>query len=341
MLACFQQRTGMEVREGCDLAARLYAVAAQVCGLYAQADWVCRQCFPQTAAGEYLDHHAQMRGLSRKAATNAQGVIRFFVSAASETDRTIPVGTVCMTADLIRFETAQEGILSAGELQVDIPAKAVEAGSRGNVSAGAIVSMAVAPVGVAGCGNPEAFVGGGDAEEDEELRERILETFRRLPNGANAAFYQQGALSFDEVAAAAVLPRARGQGTVDVVVATLAGVPGEELLQQLQDYFQQRREIAVDVQVLAPETVAVDLAVQVKAAEGADWETVQAKVEQTLREWFTGKRLGQNVLRAQLGNLIYGCDGVENYVLTAPAADLELKSSQLPILNSLSVEAMV
>ena len=82
-------------------------------------------------------------------------------------------------------------------------------------------------------------------EEDEELRERILETFRRLPNGANAAFYQQGALSFDEVAAAAVLPRARGQGTVDVVVATLVGVPGEELLQRLQDYFQQRREIAI------------------------------------------------------------------------------------------------
>ena len=340
MLACFQQRTGMAVREGCDLAARLYAVAAQVCGLYAQADWVCRQCFPQTAAGEYLDHHAQMRGLSRKAAANARGMIRFYVSAAADTYRSIPVGTVCMTADLIRFETTQEGVLPAGELQVDVPAKAVEAGSYGNVSAGAVVSMAVAPVGVAGCSNPEAFVGGGDAERDEELRERILETFRRLPNGANAAFYQQGALSFDEVAAAVVLPRARGQGTVDVVAATLAGVPDEELLRQMQDYFRQRREIAVDVQVLAPETAAVDLAVQVKAADGADWEKVLANVEQTLRAWFTGKRLGQDVLRVQLGNLIYGCDGVENYVLTSPETDLVLQSSQLPVLNSLRVEAM-
>lgn len=69
----------------------------------------------------------------------------------------------------------------------------------------------------------------------------------RLPNGANAAFYEQGALSFDQVAAASVLPRSRGRGTVDVVAATLEGMPDEELLGQLTDYFQQRREIAVDV----------------------------------------------------------------------------------------------
>ena len=30
MLACFGERTGLEPREGCDLSARLYALAAQV-----------------------------------------------------------------------------------------------------------------------------------------------------------------------------------------------------------------------------------------------------------------------------------------------------------------------
>ena len=55
MLDCFAQRTGMRPAEGCDLAARLYAVAAQVYSLYVQADWVERQCFPQSALGEALD----------------------------------------------------------------------------------------------------------------------------------------------------------------------------------------------------------------------------------------------------------------------------------------------
>lgn len=340
MLACVQESAGMEVREGCDLSVRLYAVAAQVYGLYVQADWVVRQCFPQLAQGEYLDHHAQLRGLERKAATNAQGTIRFFVTAAADTDRTIPAGTVCMTAGLLRFETTQDGVLAAGTLQVDVPARAVEAGAAGNVAAGSIVSMAVAPVGVAGCGNPKAFAGGADAEEDEALRERVLDTFKRLPNGANAAFYEQGALSFDEVAAAVVLPRARGQGTVDVVVATLLGVPDQDLLDELEEYFQSRREIAVDVEVKAPETVPVAVAVEVAAAPGQDEDAVLERVEQALEGWFTGKRLGENVLLAKLGSVIFGCEGVENYSITSPAADVTITSGQLPVLASLSVEAM-
>ena len=63
MLSCFGEKTGVELEAGCDLAVRLYAAAAQVYALYVQADWVARQAFPQTAEGEYLDLHAQLRSL--------------------------------------------------------------------------------------------------------------------------------------------------------------------------------------------------------------------------------------------------------------------------------------
>ena len=46
MLACFGERTGMELKEGCDLAVRLYALAAQIYALQVQTDWVSRQAFP-------------------------------------------------------------------------------------------------------------------------------------------------------------------------------------------------------------------------------------------------------------------------------------------------------
>ena len=340
MLSCFGEQTGVELEAGCDLAVRLYAAAAQVYALYVQAEWVARQAFPQTAEGEYLDLHAQLRSLERKAATHAVGTLRFIAGEISENDRAIPLGTVCMTAGLVRFETTQAAVLSAGSLQVDVPAQAVQAGSAGNVSADAVVSMAVAPVGIQSCGNPSPFLGGSDGESDQELRARVMDTFQRLPNGANAAFYEQGALSFDQVAAATVIPRPRGVGSVDVIAATLAGTPGEELLEQLQDYFDQRREIAVDVQVKAPTPVTVNVAVQVKAKGGWDKAQVLEQVEEALEGWFDGKLLGRNVLLARLGSLIYGCEGVENYVITAPAADLTVETDQLPVLGTLSVEEM-
>ena len=91
------RRTGISMVDSCDLAARLYALAAQLCALEAQSDWVRRQCFPQTAQGENLDHHAAMRGLARRESTRAEGAVRFFAAAAGETARVIPEGTVCMT----------------------------------------------------------------------------------------------------------------------------------------------------------------------------------------------------------------------------------------------------
>ena len=340
MLACFGEETGLEPREGTDLSARMYTLAAQVYALYVQADWVARQAFPQTAEGEYLDYHAQLRSLERKPALPAQGTVRFTAGEAAQSDRAIPEGTVCMTAGLVRFATTQAAVLPAGELTVDVPVQALEPGTAGNVSAQTVVSMAVAPMGIASCTNPQAFAGGADGEGDEELRARILDTFRRLPNGANAAFYEQGALSFDQVAAAAVIPKPRGLGSVDVIVSTLAGTPGEELLEQLQDYFEQRREIAVDVQVKAPAPVTVNVAVQVKAKGGWDKTQVLDQVEGALEGWFDGKLLGQDVLLARLGSLIYGCDGVENYAVSAPAADLAVDADELPVLGTLSVEEM-
>lgn len=337
MMRDFAARTGMEIAGGGDLSARLYAAAAQIYGLYVQADWVNRQCFPQTAQGEYLDHHAHLRALERKTAARAKGTVRFFGDAASPMDRTIPAGTVCMTPGLVRFATTHEGVLAAGESHVDIPVQAVEAGAAGNVIAGSVRLLSTSPVGVTGCTNPVAMSGGSDAEEDEALRKRILDSFLRLPNGANSAFYEQGALSFDEVAAAVALPRNRGVGTVDVVVATHQGVPDDTLLNRLNEYFRERREIAVDVAACPPRTVTVDVTVQIQSE---DMEHAAQRVEQELRNWFSGQRLGKDVLRAKLGSLIFGVDGVENYALTVPAADIPMEKDQLPVLGSVTVEAM-
>ena len=63
-----------------------------------------------------------------------------------------------------------------------------------------------------------------------------------------------------------------------------------------------------------------------------------ARVEEAVRGWFTGKLLGQRVLLARLGSLIYSCDGVANYVITAPAADVPVAGDQLPMLGTLRVE---
>jgi len=330
LLAAFAQRAGFTPEADCDLAVRLYAAAAELQALGIQSEWVLDQSFPQTARGVYLDYHAQMRGIARTAATKAVGTLRFSVERAPSTALSIAAGTACMTEGETRFQTTAEAVLAAGELSVDAPAEALEPGRSGNAAAGTIVILTACPVGITGCTNPAPFTGGSDQEDDASLRSRILESYQRLPNGANAAWYEQTAMGHEGVAAARAVGRARGIGTVDVYIATAAGLPNGTLLAAVQ----------ADLQDKAPAAVEMDVSAELAVREGADFSAVKAAAEQALASFFSGRRLGGPVLLAELGDLLYHVEGVENYRLLAPAADLAAEDGTLPMLGRVTVTEM-
>ena len=340
MRGTFAQRAGFVPSEGCDSAVRLYALAAELQSLLMQADWVLDQSFPQTAQGTYLDYHAETRGITRAAAEKAAGTLRF--AAADKVTAACPIekGTVCMTAEGVRFETTEDAAIAVGSQWVDVPAQAVEAGAGGNVIAGTVTLLSAMPVGVVQCTNPAAFSGGCDAESDEALRGRVLASYQRLPNGANAAYYEQEAMRYPGVAAAKAVGRARGIGTVNVVIATHAGVPDAALLAAVETDLQKKREIAVDVKVLAPtvETVAVTAAL--KAAPGYTFAEAKAGAQSALEALFTGGLLGKSVTTARLLTLLCGVEGVENVHLTAPAADVAVGSTELPMLGTVTISEL-
>ena len=334
MRETFAQEAGFVPGDNCDAMVRLYALSAQVQSLLAQADWVLDQSFPQTAQGEYLDYHAQTRGITRSPAEKSSGVLLFFTSGAAVSDCVIEAGTIAMTAGGVKFETTERAVIEAGESSVAVSAQAVEAGESGNAAAGQIRFLSALPAGVTGCTNPSAFTGGSDAEDDDSLRERIMESYKRLPNGANAAFYEREAMSFPTVAAAKAMGRARGIGTVDVYVATHAGAPSDELLGEIAEALERKREIAVDVEVLAPTETAINVTAELSVKDGYDFEEVCGEVERALGAYFTGERLGEGVPYAAIGALIYGVEGVTNCHLLAPTTDTAGNLTRLPVLGT-------
>ena len=141
-------------------------------------------------------------------------------------------------------------------------------------------------------------------------------------------------------AAAKAVGRARGIGTVNVVIATHAGVPDAALLAAVETDLQKKREIAVDVKVLAPtvETVAVTAAL--KAAPGYTFAEAKAGAQSALEALFTGELLGKSVTTARLLTLLCGVEGVENVHLTAPAADVAVGSTELPMLGTVTISEL-
>ena len=338
MAAEYENRTGQRPVEGGELSVRLYAYASQIHALRLHADWVLGQCFPQTATGVQLDYHAEMRKLSRQEAQTAYGAIVFGREEPAQEDLSIPQGTVCVTEGMERFETVEPGALPAGQLTVAVRAKAQQAGQAGNIRIGALTAMTLAPVGISFCRNETPFAGGADAEDEASLRQRILESYVSMPNGANAAFYRQEALSVPGVAEASVFPRENGRGTVGVVIAAMDGLPSGALLEQVRAHLQACREIAVDVTVRAPQVDSRAISVKIEAMDLS--EEIRTQAQEALQSFFTGHLLGQSVTRAALGHLLYEIPGITNYEIVSPAADWIVDADVLPAASSLTVAFM-
>lgn len=333
----YETESGLALNDGGDMSLRFYAVAAELVSLWAQSDYVNRQCFPQTASGEYLDKHAEMRGLSRGGAVKAQGYIRFTITAARSRDVYIPAGTRCMTASLAEFVTTADAFISAGSLYCDAPAEALYAGKQGNASGGEVNIMQNAPVGVSSVSNTLAFTGGADSESDEALRKRILESYGSIPNGGNAAYYEMLAKNVEGVSAVKVLPRERGRGTVDIIIASNSGMPTATLINSVSAAVDARREICADITVCAPTATSVDVTAAVSVDSGYTSSSVLENVRSAITAYFNGSLLGKSVLRAELVNIIYSVPGVKNYSLSAPASDVSIGASGLAVLRNLNI----
>jgi len=339
MCADYTAKTGRTLSRGCDMSVRLMAAAAQISSLYIYNDWVLAQSFPQTASGSFLDMHAQMRGITRNSASHATGTLRFGVTQPAAREIPVAAGTVCMTVSGVAFETTEEGAIAGGATYCDVSARAVEGGSSGNASEGSVVLMGVAPVGVEYCTNPSGFTGGAEAEDDESLRARVVASYTQLPNGANAAWYEKTVSDMDGVAAVRVIPKRRGLGTVDIIISGVSGAPSQELLDGIKDVLDEARELCVDIEVMAPETVSVAVSCAIDVDDAHDPETVRTAVASAIGGYFTGERLGEDVLLAKLGDIIYGVPGVVNYRITQPASDVSVDDDKLPVAGGVTVSA--
>ena len=114
---------------------------------------------------------------------------------------------------------------------------------------------------------------------------------------------------------------------------TTAGAPGEELLEAIQEDLESKREIAVDVQVKAPQETEVDVTLTLQTAPEAEFAQVKAAAEAAVQNYFTGARLGAGVLLSQLYAALHEVDGLENYHILSPEADLTPSTTVLPLIS--------
>lgn len=335
MMETLRARTGLPLGEYSEPALRLRALASELESLGAEAAWIWRQSFPQTADGEQLERHAALRGLSRAGGSCASGAVRFFTDGGGEV--TVPAGSEVCDSALRRYRVTEDLIIPAGETFGDARCEAVDPGTDGNVSAGEICVMPQPVAGVISCTNPDAFSGGSADEDDESLRERVLEAYRMPIGSANAAYYSRLALSVPGVTAVSVCPRAEGRGTVTVYIACEDGTVSPEVKARVSDLLTSQREISTSVTVMDASIRTCYLNFTAWVSAGADTDAIKEEAFRRVKTVFGGHTLGKRVYVADIVKAVNETSGIISAMPTYTMSDFSASVSTMTMVGSLAI----
>lgn len=305
---------------------RASSVASAVEGLYQHQAWIVRQIFPDTADREYLELHARVRGLARKAAVAAQGQIKAYGTPGAS----VPTGLSAKLGDQV-YTTTSVGVIDGTGIAT-VTAVANTAGTVGNAAANAALELTAAPSGVTSAASIVTMTGGVDEEDDAALLARLLELIRRPPAGGNRHDYRRWAMEVPGVTAAYVYPLRRGLGTVDVAITSAGALPSEATIDAVQDYIDDLRPVtAKNCLVLAPTPKTTNLAVQVKLS-GITLAAAQVQIEAALGVYFNQLAPGETAIKSRMEALVSDLSGVIDRAVTLPSANV------VPVVDETKVE---
>lgn len=301
---------------------RIEAVASELYALSCYGDYIFKQSFVQTATGEYLDRHGEIRDCARKEARCAKGQLTFYLDEPLDEDIEIPQGTVCSVKEhpYLQFVTDNRGVIMAGLTSVNVVASALYPGSEYNVKAGEITVMVNAPVKVSRVVNEIDFISGTDEENDIVYRERIMNNYVVAQNGVNTTSLENIVLDFDFVKDC-FIPEADTPGVINVVVLTYDGsLPfSDRFLLEDAIGIQNITGARLNITMAKQKDFAITVDIYVRA--GFDQEQVKTEVEDIVKEISSACRIGRSLSMTEISKRLSLMDELTKFNVFCDQAD--------------------
>lgn len=326
------QLTGdeLDIRPFSDAHIRASAIAQQIHAAYVSGAMSVNQYMPDTAKGVYLENHTKVEGITRKKATKSKGLQLQYKRDPNMTridvETTVESGIKVVTKRGVIFESTQAVTLPPNVTEAIVPYQAVEAGESGNITPGEINEFyGQPPAGITFVTNLDATNDGTDEEDDETLRSRYFEATERENWHGSPAWMEAEALKVPGITSATAIKNARGEGTMDVLVTSGDGIPSQEKLDEVYAYLSDpaREPINVDLRVIAPEGVVINLTAQ---APGLTQEQAETAYKAYLASVGGGGTVYPSRIVAALINA-----GAQDVVVQEPANPVVMTSTQMPL----------
>lgn len=335
LVAAYESATGKTLYPADPVRLFLAVLAYRLAVQNAVINLAARQNLLAFATGAHLDHLGDLMGVKRIEAQPARVMLRYSLQEALDFTVTVPSGSRSATRDgSAVFQTSSAADIAPGELSVDVPAEAVEGGSRANgLVPGQICEMIDPVAWIASVSSISPSTGGNDPEDDERLRERIRLAPESYSCAGSEGAYRAHVLAvspdIEDVVIHSPVP-----GTVDVrFVLTGGELPDEAIIALVQEALSGEtvRPLTDTVTVSAPDTVSYS--VKGRWFLGRSQAELLSFVTQAVGEALETYRLWQ---RARPGRDINPTKLI-SLVEQAGAKRIELESPSFTILDNVQV----
>ena len=317
---------------------------------YGYLDYIAQQATPYTSTDEYLEAWGALRGVYRKFATQAEGQVTF----PAITGSSIPNGTPAVRSDGVQY-TIISSTEGSGSIIATVQAVADPAGltgAFGNCDAGTQFVLGQAVAGVTATGISGLITGGADLESQDDFKGRVITAYQSTPQGGAKQDYEDWAREVAGVTQAWCVPLVYGAGTVGLyfLIEPTGGNPeglpqgtngvatdevrdtaatGDQLT--LADYIFPLRPVTALVYALAPTLSPVNMSIQGVATGYRT--TVEAALMQAI---LNNTAPGKTVLINDLWAAVRTVDGVTDYNILSPTADIEIDSDAIATLGTIT-----
>ena len=273
-----------------------------------------------------LDYLGELVGVHRLPAQPAKTTLQFSVVSAYTSNILIPQGTRASASDSVMFATDEDVLLPARSLHIAVPATSLAAGEQGNGWQPAQISALVDRIGHYDINvtNLTASTGGCGEESDDALRQRIQLAPESFSNAGSYGAYRFHTLSVSQsIIDVAVLGPDEGlpEGCVEIYPLTLNGLPGIELLAQIEQEVskEKKRPLTDKVSAKCALRVPYEIRAQLTLFTTADQETTLAAARKAISLWTQQrqKHLGQDIVPNQIIKVLQ-VDGVYDVALNMP-----------------------
>jgi uncharacterized phage protein gp47/JayE len=303
--------------------------------LHGHIEWASRQLFPDTSDADYFLRQAAMYGITPTPASFATGN----VIATGVNTSVIPEDTIVQLDEGVTYRVTGDAVIAGGVATVAL--EAVLAGSAANVDAGATLTFESPITGVDATVTVASggLAGGFEQGSIDSTRARLFLRWQEPPEGGADQDYRAWALAVAGVTRVFVYPNELGLGTV-VVRFVLDGeadiFPAAPVVAAVQAALDAERPITAEVTALAPTPLAVDFTISVTPDTTDVHNAVEAELGDLLfREAEPGDGAGRGTIRLSRILVAIGvAEGVEDFTLTSPVADVVPATGALPVMGT-------